>query len=539
VPPYGIILQNGGFKSAGVNFVFGVPIPPPQLFPGVYLDEIGAAVQLNPVVLLGHAKLDVVGLAGINSVLLTAFPSGDAPFTLTSDWLPGIPGSLNGQVFYSSPLVGVSGDVSVHVPVIGDLTLGHGYLVYADPGYLWAGGSIDFNVLGGLLKWGGGVDGAFNSQTHAFDVEGYVYGSIADVISGSLHAVVSSQGAGACADVAGVLVGGGVQWARVDRPYIYPWGCVFDRFTEDHVFGAADVAQAQRPFTIRIAPGDVGRVIRLEGRDGAPAVQVSGPGGATLTSPAGAGLTHTGAHLAIIRSLKLKMTAIGLHNPAPGTYTVAPLPGSPVIATVETALAPPPAHITAQVVGTGPHRALVYDIANRPDQTVTFFEVNSEGLWRQIGAVTGGGRGHLGFTATPDKHDQRIIAQFALHGMPVPGERITVARLRPPPITPLPAPRGLRVGRMRAALIVSWRAVPGAARYAVVVRQPVGGARLVLVPAARHSVHISGLDPASGGVATVLALSQSGARGARSHAPFKAVPKAAPPPHRHKPHRHK
>jgi hypothetical protein len=541
VPPNGVIIEGGAFKSGGANFVFP-DCCEPEIFPGIDLKSIGASLQLNPTVLEGRVQLDVLGLATVNGSVLVAFPSGDAPFTLTPAWLPGIPDSLNGQTFYSSPVIGASGDVTVTVPVIGDLTLATGYVVYGDPGYLWAGGGIDFDILGGLLKWGGHIDGAFNSQTHAFDVEGYVYGSIADVLSGSLHAVISSQGVGGCADIAGLDVGGGVQWARVDEPYIYPWGCVFDRFTEDHVFGARDIAhradasQSPQSFTAHIPRHAPTQVIRLKGAGGAPAVRVTAPGGGTLSSPAGAGLTRSG-NLAIIRSEQMDMTEVGIRQPRPGAYRVTALPGSPQIIDVATALAPPPAKVTAKVLGSrgsGDRRTLVYNIRPRPDQTVTFYEVNSQRLWRQIGSVTGGGRGRLRFIATPDKRGQRILATVALHGVPDPSARITVARFRPPSLAPLPRPRKVLVRHTRRAVVVSWLRVPEAGTYAVVVRQPTDGARVALVAGTRRRARVVGLDPLSGGTVTVTALPRSGRHGIPAQVRFKAVAKK-----RHRAHKPK
>jgi hypothetical protein len=523
IPPNGIIFQHGQFKAGGLNFVFPSCCEP-EIFPGITISSIGGSIQVNPVVLEGRIGLHVLDLAQLNGTMLVGFPSPSAPFTLTSAWLPAIAGtSLNDQVFSSAPLIGVGATVTVDVPVLKTLDLGSGYLVYDYPGYVALGGRVNLDVLDGLLNWGGGMSGAFNAQTGAFDVEGYVYGSIADVLSGSFRAVVSDQGAGGCADIAGVQVGGGMQWAA-DHPYIYPGGCIFERFTEDHVFGAADAAQAPRSFRIHLRRGAPTQVIRLDAQAGAPAVRVSGPDGLTLTSPAAAGLVHTGTHLAIIRSLRMNMTEIGLHNPRPGVYTITPLPGSPPISSVATALAPPPASMKARVLGTGARRSLVYDVRRRFEQTVTVFEVNSEGISRQIGTIHGGGHGKLRFTATPDRGVQRIVAKFTLHGIPVPDETITVARLRPPPIT-LPAPRRLRLTRTRAGLAVRWSAVPGAARYALAVRQPTRGVLELFTAPGRRTVTIPGLDPATGGTVTVITLSSSYSRGAKTQAGFKPLPR--------------
>jgi hypothetical protein len=527
VPPNGVLLKNNQFAGGGLNFVFP-DCCQPELFPGITLKSIGAALNITPTVLQGDIGLEVLHLGTVNGQVLTAFPSQSAPFRLTTAWLSGIPDNLNGQVFVTSPLIGVSATVGVDVPVIGTLNLGQGYIVFT-PGYLWAGGGVDFNILGGVLDWGGGMDGAFSYQTGAFDVEGYVHGSIADFLKGSIHAVVSSQGAGACADVFGEGVGGGVQWnGGSPKIYLYPplgKSCVFERFTEDHVFGAADVAQALRPFHIHIRRGAPSQAIRLEGSGGAPAVRVTGPGGIALTSPSGAGLVHSGS-VAILRSLQLKVTEIGLRHPRAGTYTITPLPGSVPIASVATALAPPAASMRARVVGTGAQRTLVYDVGRRSDQTVSVYEVNSESLARQIGVIQGGGRGTLRFAATPDRGVQRIVAQFTLNGIPVPGEKLTVARFRPPPVT-LPAPRRLRVRRTSEGLSIRWNAVEGAARYVIAVRQSARGVLELTTGPSRRSVRAAGLDPATGGMVTVLARSSTSVSGATAQTRFTAVPTSA------------
>lgn len=539
IPPNGIIFEHGQFKSGGLDFDF--PAPEPEIFPGINLKSIGGSLAVNPIVIEGRIGLDVLHLATVNGALLAAFPSPTAPFTLTSAWLPPIRHTpADGHVFTSSPLLGVGADVEVSVPVIGTLNLFSGYLIYNAPYSLWLGGHVDFDVLDGLLQWGGGMDGQFNEQTGAFNVEGYVYGSIKDWAGINIHAAVSSQGAGGCGDFAGVLVGGGVQWnGGSPKIFLYPPGsftdCTIDRFTEDHVFTAA-VAAALRPLRIHIRRGAPTQDIRLEGSGGSPTVSVTGPGGLALASPSGAGVVHSGSRIAIGRLPSLNATEIALGNPRPGNYTITPLSGSAPITSVATALAPPRPQVKARVLGAGPRRALVYDIRRRAEQTVTLFEVSSAGMWRQIGTVRGGGRGRLRFAPTPDRGSHRIVAQFTLHGVPVPGEDMTVARFRPPPITP-PAPRRLRVARTGAALTVTWGPVSGAVRYAMAIRQPARGVVAIVTPPGRRSVRIPGLDPLAGGTVTVVAESGPYGRGVAARAAFKPVPKKQPAHKRKRKHR--
>lgn len=536
IPPNGIIFEHGQFKSGGLDFDF--PSPEPEIFPGINLKSIGGSLAVNPLVIEGRIGLDVLHLATVNGALIAAFPSPSAPFTLTSAWLPPIRRTpADGHVFTSSPVLGVGADVNVSVPVIGSLKLFSGYLIYNAPYSLWLGGHVDFDVLDSLLQWGGGMDGQFNEQTGAFNVEGYVYGSIKDWVGINIHAAVSSQGAGGCGDFAGVLVGGGVQWnGGSPKIFLYPPGsftdCTIDRFTEDHVFNAADAA-ALRPLRIHLRRGAPTQDIRLQGSGGSPAVSVMGPGGLALSSTSGAGVVHSGSRIAIGRLPSLNTTEIALGNPRPGTYTITPLPGSAPITSVATALAPPRAQMKARVLGTGARRTLVYDIRRRQDQTVTVYEVSSAGMWREIGTVHGGGHGRLHFAPIPDRASHRIVAQFTLHGVPVPGEDMTVARFRPPPIT-LPAPRRLRVSRTGSNLTVTWGPVSGAARYAIAIRQPAHGVVAIATSAGRRKVMIPGLDPLAGGTVTLIAESSSFGRGAAARAAFTPVPKKQPA---HKPKR--
>ncbi len=71
----GIAFCNGGFKSAGGVLNFGVPIPPPELFPGVLLNSINFAIKLHPTVLRGGATISAVDPFRVSGTLLAAFAS--------------------------------------------------------------------------------------------------------------------------------------------------------------------------------------------------------------------------------------------------------------------------------------------------------------------------------------------------------------------------------------------------------------------------------------------------------------------------------
>ncbi len=66
----GVGFCAGNFKHAGGSIVFGGPIPQPQIFPGVFLTDINAAVQLDPTLVRGGAGVDVGKVAHINGAFL-------------------------------------------------------------------------------------------------------------------------------------------------------------------------------------------------------------------------------------------------------------------------------------------------------------------------------------------------------------------------------------------------------------------------------------------------------------------------------------
>ncbi len=103
-----------------------------------------------------------------------------------------------------------------------------------------------------------------------------------------------------------------------------------------------------------------------------------------------------GRSIRIFRSEKIKTTAVALIDP--GTYRIEQLPGPPQVTRIREAVEPPNARVTARVRGRGARRVLSYNIRRRPGQRVIFTELTATGTGRQIGTVSGGGKGRLRFT---------------------------------------------------------------------------------------------------------------------------------------------
>src|ERR1019366_1713238 len=233
-------------------------------------------------------------------------------------------------------------------------------------------------------------------------IKGDVTACIADVLCAGAIGAISDRGAGGCVHIGTFLgdinVGGGVGFSPFHL-YLWPFdGCRWSPFVDTHVFSTQDAhaAAAGAPVTVTIARGASSRAIELDGVGGAPEVRVQTPDGKLLTSSAASGLALSPA-VRILRSEKLNATVVGLVHPAPGTYNIELLPGSPTVKMMSDASDQPPARASATVRGSGARRTLSYDVARRLSQRVTFIE-QAHGGSRIIGTINGGGRGRLTFT---------------------------------------------------------------------------------------------------------------------------------------------
>ncbi len=192
----------------------------------------------------------------------------------------------------------------------------------------------------------------------------------------------------------------------------------------------------------------------------------------------------------------------------------------------------PRAHITASVRGRGARRTLVYNVARRTAQRVTFVEQTHTGA-RAIGTIVGGGRGRISFNPAPGFDHRTVVAEFELAGMPA--ENITVAGFTP--VSPrLGRPSQIRVSRRGRTVRLSWRPVPGATRYEIVARLSVGGERVVRSRRATVSLPgVAGYDSGPISVRAVAFLRQGPPVMAKLRAAGRTPTRLGPLP---RPHRH-
>ena len=480
----GLVIRNGDLEQAGATLDFK---PPLTLYPGLDMNNIGFKLGLDPTRINGHTDLTALSFYDIVGNVVMAFPSTAAPFVFDQGFAgPGYPQSFYG-VRYTRTTIGIAAAASLKVPILGNVPLGSAYLLYEYPSYLAFGGGVDESFFD-VISMTGGFSGEVDFNGPRFNIGGGVHACLIGVLCRGAQGVVSSRGVGACLDLGVVHIGGGATFHPFEVK-IWPLdGCKWSRFAERNInvnpTGDARVAAAAVVDRIVIKPGQPSRAISLQGSTGAPLVSVDGPGGQTLTSPAGSGLAIHGA-LRIIRQQSTKLTVIGLQNPKPGTYTITLLPGSPPAIKLGDAVDPPNAKLSAHVTRHGDRAVLRYVIGPRRDQRVTFIEVDGQ-VRRVIGVVNGSGKGHITWKPAPGSRRRTIVAQFELAGLPA--ERLTVAKFSPPAPT-LGRPGRLRVKHRGKTVVASWRRVPGATGYQLVI--DISGGRQARLKTTRTGVRIA------------------------------------------------
>jgi hypothetical protein len=478
-PPDGhITLSHGKVTFAGASVRF----PPPgiELFPGVDLSKIGFGMGFDPTRLIGSGQISAVEIIGLDGKFLLAFPSSRAPFILRrdevgNDFAP----DLYGQSF-TRTTIGMAGGASFMVPETDEsLEFAKAYLIYEYPGYIALGGGGHIDIIG-IIQLDGSLSAAMDIPAKRFNIHGDLsacFFESKDLCGGAIanvsHGPHKEGGAGACIKIGPFNIGGGVQWARITDPFIWPLdGCKWSRFAIDVRPSAARAGHMASLYTLTVRQGEPNPVLKYYGKGGAPLLRVTGPSGQLLDGTSSKGLDLSpGGKIRILRypgnKLSGPATVVGLENAQPGRYTVEALPSSPPIIGSAHAFDQPDAKVSGKVVGTGRHRVLLYNVLSRKDQKVTFQEVEPSGAAKTIGVITGGGRGQIPFDSAPGLGIRRVVAQFELDSLPA--ERKVITRFKPQSPR-IGKPHRITVRRKGGNVFVSWRPVAGATRYEVAAR---------------------------------------------------------------------
>jgi hypothetical protein len=375
------------------------------------------------------------------------------------------------------------------------------------------------------------VNGALDTGNGQFNVGGSAKVCADFPVAGqvcplSLALDVSNEGLGACGSffgiTGGVIVnsGGGIQ---IEGPFSCDLGPITvvvqrSRAVDEAV---AHMAQAGGAVTLNLRGHPPSTSIYVKGTGGPPVLSLAGPHGQRLSeSSAGQGVYDRRLGLVIWPEPKLDESLVALDHPAPGAWTLTPLPGSPAISNVSYANAMPPARVTATVYGRGRVLVLAYRIRPRAGQRVTFAE-RSGRVYRVLGTARGT-RGKLRFTPALGPGGRReIIALISLAGMPT--RPLVLARYTAPPPPRAGRPSRLTLARRGRSLSIRWGKGTNAGSYLCVVSLSDGLRTASVLPARRRTKIVSTVAPDVTGRVSIIPINAMGAPGPDITAPLASI----------------
>jgi hypothetical protein len=521
--------DHGGIQSA--TFTPGLP-----LAPAVTLDSFGGSFGLDPTRLQASATVSVAGVLQINGGAFAVWANPSHPYTYQPFDIPNVMSLQTNTT--ADPLTdfaaGVSGTVSLGLPVLGTIQLASGYVFYAAPSYFeFAGclGSCANGLSFGPVTIFAGVNGALDTGNGQFNVGGSAkvcadFPVIGQKCPLSVSADVSNEGLGACGSffgiTGGVIVssGGGVQ---IEGPFSCGLGPITVVVQRSRAVDAAvaHIAQAGGAVTLNLMGHPPSASIYVKGTGGPPVLALSGPHGLRLSeSSAGQGVYDRKLGLVIWPEPKLGETLVSIDHPAPGAWTLSPLPGSPAISSVSYADAMPPARVTATVSGRDRALTLSYRIRPRGGQRVTFAE-RSGRVFHVLG-VARGTHGKLRFTPALGPGGRReIVAMISLSGMP--SRPLVVARYMAPPPPRAGMPSRLTLARRGGSLSIRWGKATNADSYLCVVKLSDGLRTAYVLPARQRSKLVPTVAPNVTGRIWIIPITAMGAPGPDITAPLAGV----------------
>lgn len=474
-PDFGFGIKNGKLDHAGFGVDFQPPTQP-DLFPPfhtVLLSHIGAAVGFNPLRLTGTIGLSAANVVAEDGVLFGVFASAKNQYSLPEDPGPEL-APLATRTFDRFSLA-IGGTASLKVPILGGVPLLHAYGLYEYPDYFEFGGGFSWSVA--FLSLTGDVGGFVYPSSRKFNMQGGVKACLNGLsikisfvkvkISPCLNigAVVSSRGIGFCGTVGvptpfghvPVTVGAGYHWGD-GGPKLMIFSCDYGPYAEASPLAHASAAAPPGSYTVNLPTGLPAAMFQVRGRGGEPDV--------TLTDPRGHDALATRDALTL-NGTDPNTTTVALRHPVGGRWTITPSAGSVAIAGVASANALPPIGLKATVTGAGHRRVLHYRLNPGAGRTVTFVEHGPDTV--HVLGVAHGHAGRLTFSPGTGRAGRRTIgAVVEQNGAPA-GD-ITIASYSAPGPGQPGRPGRVRAFRRHGSIGVSWRGVPGAVRYEVLVK---------------------------------------------------------------------
>ena len=282
---------------------------------------------------------------------------------------------------------------------------------------------------------------------------------------GKAETVLSEKGYAACYGN-DVRIGLAGQW-KLEKPKVLAPACDIGPYrsagaTPKTAPGpSARAAQAAGP-SFDVAAGAKVKVLALTGAAAAPRVRLLGPGGAVVDATAETPALDDPSVIVVPDDAE-RVTRIVLRDPAPGRWEIEPAPGAAAPASLQVADELPPVDVKArQLRLSDGRRELSWTLTPIAGQRVSFVERAGDTL-RPI-ATTTRASGRVVYTPAQTAPSARSVEALVTQDG-TPRMRDVLIRFRVPR-APL-----RRVGAIaRRGAMLRWRAAPGAAEYAVLLR---------------------------------------------------------------------
>jgi hypothetical protein len=467
---------HGAFN--GGNFRIA-EFPGILVFSDVWLNEIRIGFQLDPVVFTGGVTF------------------GFQPIAPPDTYAIGVRGDF--QIEVGPPVVvQISGSGSVF-----GIDIAHAFFRYSSDGTLRILGDVTIGSPKTLS-----ISGALK------------FGIIGKAFGGSIEAEVCALGA--CPTVAVAANQRGLAVCLGFGSVSHDWAdsvASIDFHVPDCVanqYGAPAGTSAVR----RAGDGAPGETFTVPAGASSYTVAVAGNGGVprvTLLDPAGQTMAFGDPRNRATKAMNIpgtpasNTTYVGLGHPKAGTYTLAPVTGSPAIAGLRVSQGYPTPKVTARLGGSGRQRTLRYRVSgNAPGTSIVFVERGPAGDV-PIGTAKGA-TGILRFTSGKGPGGRRgILAEATRGGLAFTSPE--VAHYTAPAI-PRPGAVGhLLVSRTRGTLIVRFTGAPGAKTYTVKILLSDGRGLQRTLRASQHRLSIPRVGKGVGAKVTVTPVGPDGRRG--------------------------
>lgn len=493
------LIQNGVFQNAHIGVDFqdpGLPLVDP-----VFLNSVDAFVNSNPkpasitgkVALSAGPKFGHVRTVGVDGKVTYTFPS-DSPANL---------------------------HVGAELKVL-EVGIGEGHVDYSSDNVFSFGAKLGLNV-GSVVSLTGNASG-FVDIPHkqvflGADAHLCFFGKGKDgkdACGVDTEFAAGNKGIGACVDSEFVdaitfdlvPVKAGFNWRFPGIPLPVLLDCSVDEFKPASK-PALRAARAGGVGDLTLDSSAPSALIEVKGSGGTPRVHVSGPGGAAIDSPTDPNTVVTSGNLQAAAIPQMQEAFIRVDKPAAGPWHVEALPGSPAIASIESASGHGEVKVKAKVTGHGRRRVLSYSIAGLDSgSSVHFAETGTarggrEGGADMIGSATHS-HGKIRFEPGPGAAGKRdVVAQVEQGGLPR-SNSVVASFVAPGPPKP-GRPAHLRAKLRGSTLKLSWRRARNAQEYEVRVALRHDG-RVVFVRTRRPALVLKGVRAPDSGVMTVSAI---------------------------------